>query len=123
MGVASLVLGILALIVAWVPCVGVYALLFSVIGLILGAIGMVKAKKTGEGKGLSIAGFVCNVVATAIAIYWCVIIGGAAVAANDISNDIKKSKSEISKSWNELKSDLKSSASELSGALEKLKDN
>lgn len=81
MGVASLVLGILALIVAWVPCVGIYALIFSVLGLILGAVGMVKSRKTGQGKGVSIAGFVCNVVATAIAVLWFVVIGGAAAAS------------------------------------------
>ncbi len=103
MGVASLVLGILALIVAWVPCIGIYALVFSVLGLILGAVGMVKAKKTGKGKGLSISGFVCNVVATAIAIFWCVVIGGAAVAADDAAEDLGKSIGELSKGLDDLK--------------------
>ena len=117
MGVASLVLGILALIVAWVPCVGVYALGFSVLGLILGAVGMVKAKKTGQGKGLSISGFVCNVVATAIAIFWCVVMGGAVAASDEISKELDKSTSELSKSWD----DLKKSTSELSDALKSTK--
>jgi len=118
MGVASLILGILALIVAWIPCVGVYALGFSVLGLILGAVGMVKSKKSGQGKGVSIAGFVCNVVATAVAVFWCIVIGGAAAASDEIGKELDKSTSELSKSW----CDLKKSASDLSDAAKKLKD-
>ena len=81
MGVASLVLGILALIVAWVPCVGIYALIFSVLGLVLGAVGMARSRKTGKGKGLSIAGFVCCVVATGLAIFWFMVVSGAVAAS------------------------------------------
>lgn len=91
MGVASLVLGILALVVAWVPCVGVYALLFSIIGLVLGAVALSKAKKTnGEGKGLAIAGLVCNIVATAIAIAWYIWMGAVANEASNIIDSAVK---------------------------------
>lgn len=110
MGVASLVLGILALIIAWVPCVGVYALGFSVLGLILGAVSMVKSKKTGKGKGLSIAGFVCNVVATALAVWWCIVMAEASSAIKEVDTEFRKAKSEVSKS---LHDDLKEAADAL----------
>lgn len=103
MGIASLVLGILALIVSFVPCVGVYALVFSILGVILGAVGIVKAKKSGEGKGLSIGGLVCNIVATAIAIWWFVVMGAVVTEAdnlgksfNDLSNELDKGKEALS---------------------------
>ncbi len=90
MGVASLVLGIVALIVAWIPCVGVYALLFSVLGLILGAVGIAKAKKTGQGKGLSVAGLVCNIIATVIAAIWFFVMAKSASAMDDFSKEFNK---------------------------------
>ena len=96
MGVASLVLGIIALIVAWIPCVGVYALLFSVLGLILGAVGIAKAKKTGQGKGLSIAGLVCNIIATVIAAIWFFLMAGSASAVNEFSKEFNKAVQEAS---------------------------
>lgn len=105
MGVASLVLGILALVIAWVPCVGVYALIFSILGVILGLCGMSKAKKTGEGKGISIAGFVCNAVATAIAIWWFMVVGAAVSATDKAIKEV--SESEAAKSLNELSSSVK----------------
>ncbi len=83
MGVASLILGILALIVAWVPCVGIYALGFSVLGLILGAVGISAAKKSGQGKGVSVAGLVCNIIATAIALVWFFLFAKAAETTTD----------------------------------------
>ena len=105
MGVASLVLGILALVIAWVPCVGVYALVFSILGVILGLCGMSAAKKTGQGKGISIAGFVCNAVATAIAIWWFMVVGAAVSATDKAIKEV--SESEAAKSFNELQSSVK----------------
>lgn len=117
MGVASLVLGILALVIAWVPCVGVYALIFSILGVILGLCGMSKAKKTGEGKGISIAGFVCNTVATVIAIWWFMVIGATVSATDKAIKEVSESEAvknlgEVGKNLDELSS----SAKELSDA-------
>lgn len=67
MGVAALVLGIISFIFAFIPCLGVYALVPAVLGLIFGIVGMIKSKKTGQGKGLSIAGFVLCILATVVA--------------------------------------------------------
>lgn len=90
MGVASLVLGIIALVVAWIPCIGVWALAFSVLGVIFGAVGIAMAKKSGKGKGLSIAGLVCNIIATAIAAVWFFVMAKSASAVNELSKGLDK---------------------------------
>jgi len=83
MGVASLVMGILALVVCWIPCFGAWALLFAILGIIFGAVGIVKAKKTNTGKGQSIAGLVCSIVATTVVVLWIFVF---AAAANEAAN-------------------------------------
>lgn len=84
MGVASLVMGILALVVCWIPCFGAWALLFAILGIIFGAVGIVKAKKTNKGKGQSIAGLVCSIIATVVVVIWIFVIAAAANEAADI---------------------------------------
>jgi hypothetical protein len=61
MGIASLVLGILALLIAWVPCVGWFAILPALIGLVLGIIEIVQknsAKAKGDTTASPVLGFV-----------------------------------------------------------------
>ena len=84
MGVASLVMGILALVVCWIPCFGAWALLFAILGIIFGAVGIVKAKKTNKGKGQSIAGLVCSIIATTVVVLWIFVIAAAADEAANI---------------------------------------
>lgn len=67
LGIAGLVLGILAAIVSFIPCLGVYALIPGIVGLILSAISMTQASKAGASKGLAIAGLICSIVGCAIA--------------------------------------------------------
>jgi len=61
MGIASLVLGIIAILVAWVPCIGWFALLPALIGLILGIVEIVQkngAKAKGDNTASPVLGFV-----------------------------------------------------------------
>lgn len=89
MGVASLVMGILALVVCWIPCLGDWAILFAILGIIFGAVGIVKAKKTNKGKGLSIAGLVCSIIATTVVVLWIFVISAAKEAANIDDEEFK----------------------------------
>ncbi len=69
LGVASLIIGIVILLFAWIPCVGPFTIFFSVIGLILGLVGLVIAisgKKWGIGS--PIAGIGLNVLAIIVPI-------------------------------------------------------
>ena len=68
--IAALVCGILGIVLSifyahWIlPILG---LIIAVVGIVLGAIGMKKAKELGEPKGLAIAGLVCGIVGAVFA--------------------------------------------------------
>jgi len=64
MGVASLVLGIIALLVSFIPMLGVFAFAPSALGGLLGFVQMCRPKKR---KGLAIAGLVLAVSAGVVA--------------------------------------------------------
>jgi hypothetical protein len=72
LGVFSLVKGIGALLLSFIPCIGVFALFPGVLGLILGGIGLVVAKKSNgrQGTGLPIAGMSVSGAAILIGLVW-----------------------------------------------------
>lgn len=81
MGVASLVLGILSIIVCWVSCVGQFAIVPGIVGIILGGVGIAKAAKKGTGKGCAIAGLVLSIISTAFAAWWVFVLAATSSAA------------------------------------------
>ena len=67
MGIAGMILGILAMIFLWIPLVGgAIALIAVAFGLPLSGAGLRSARRNGTGSGMAIAGIVLNVVALAI---------------------------------------------------------
>ena len=95
MAVASLVLGIISIIVAWIPFCNYIVAIPALVGLILGIVALVKANKEGGKKGLSIAGIVTSVLAIAFIIYYTFIIAGAAVElgeefVNEFENQLQE---------------------------------
>jgi hypothetical protein len=69
MGIAGLVVGIISLILSFIPCLGAWAIIPAVVGIILSAISMKQAGATGS-KGMAIGGLICSVIAVLIACYW-----------------------------------------------------
>src|SRR5437868_1991548 len=69
LGIAGLVLGIVAAIIAFIPCLGTFALIPGIIGIILSAISMKQAGKAGVSKGMATAGLVCSIVGCCLAGY------------------------------------------------------
>jgi hypothetical protein len=67
MGIFGLILGILAALLSFIPCLGMYAFFPGIIGLALSVVSFIQANKAGAAKGLAIAGIVCSVIGTAIA--------------------------------------------------------
>lgn len=87
MGVAALVLGILALIVSFIPgCGAVIGFIPALIGLILGIVDTVRKSKQGEKKGISIAGLVLSAIAIVIMIAWFFIAQSIATDANVVKS-------------------------------------
>ena len=82
MGVASLVLGIISLIIGFVPFCGIIALLPAIIGLILGIIDIVKKTKSGMKKGQSIAGLILSAIAIVVIIFWAIVAFQVEVETN-----------------------------------------
>ncbi len=60
MGIASLVLGIISIVLSFVPGINIYGGILGIIGIVLGALG----KKTPEKAGIAKAGLVCSIVGT-----------------------------------------------------------
>lgn len=79
MGIAALVLGIISIIIAFIPLCGSIAFLPALIGLVLGIVDIVKKGKTGESKGMAIAGTVLSAIALVFIIFWVFIFSTAAL--------------------------------------------
>lgn len=66
--VTALVLGIIALVLAFIPVINIISFVIAVLAIIFGIVGLVAGKKRHAGKGMSITGIVLGVVALAVAI-------------------------------------------------------
>ena len=67
LAIAGLVLGILSLILFWVPFLGA---LLGLLGIIFGGIGIGKANRVGKGKGMAVAGLVMGILALPLNVVW-----------------------------------------------------
>lgn len=66
MGVAALIIGIISIILGFVPFCNLFALVPALVALVLGIIDWVKKKKAGQPKGKAIAGTICAALALII---------------------------------------------------------
>lgn len=80
MGVASLVLGIIGLVLSFVPFIGLFGLVLAIIGLILGIIDWVQKKKKDEKHGQAVAGVVCSALAILFIIFYTILFGALIVS-------------------------------------------
>ena len=85
LAVAALVLGILGVILAFIPLLGVVAgVLFGLPAVICGGLGLSKAKQPGRGgKGMAIAGLVLGVIAIILGILQATLWGAAVNTVTD----------------------------------------
>ena len=85
MGIAALVLGIISMIIGFIPFCGMIAFVPAIIGVILGIVDIVKKSKSGEKKAISIVGLVLSAVAIVVIAFWTLVIG-VAVAEQGLNN-------------------------------------
>ncbi len=77
MGVAALVLGIISIVIGFIPFCGAIAFVPAIIGLILGIVDIVKKSKSKEPKGMAIAGTVLSAIAVIVISFWIFVVGVA----------------------------------------------
>ena len=61
-GLVGMILGILALVLSFVPCLGAFAIYPGIVGLIFSVLGLKNVKK-----GMAIAGLICSILGTSVA--------------------------------------------------------
>lgn len=96
MGIAALVLGIVSIIIAFVPFCGIIAFLPALVGLILGIVGLVVKRENNPNKGTSIAGVILSSLAIVIMVVWFFVLG-MALSSEDIPKEFKNFNDEIQK--------------------------
>lgn len=85
MDLAALIIGIIAVVLGFIPFCGYFALLPAIVGLILGIVDVMKKSKAKQPKGKGIAGIVLNAVAIVVILLWTLVIAaGGAVALDEI---------------------------------------
>ncbi|MCA6364870.1 MAG: hypothetical protein IM638_17700 [Bacteroidetes bacterium] len=78
LGVAGMVVSLVALVIAIIPGIGAAALWIAVVGLVLSVVAFFMARGAGNPKkGMMIAGIIMGAVALALAIYWITAITSA----------------------------------------------
>jgi hypothetical protein len=70
MGIAGLILGIIAIPLAIIPCTIILALFFGTAGIVLSAVGLHQANTANGTKGLPVSGLIVSIVGLSIAFMW-----------------------------------------------------
>lgn len=101
MGVAALVLGIISLLIGFIPVVGAIAFIPALIGLVLGIVEIVKKSKANQPKAMGIAGTVLSAIAIVIIIFWVFIVGTATYEIVNNPEDFMEALNEEYDRWEE----------------------
>lgn len=88
MGIAALVLGIVSLVISFIPFCGTWAVIPAVVGLVLGIIDWVKKGKAKEPKGKAVAGTICSGLAVIVIIIWWILAGIATTKVINEASDV-----------------------------------
>ncbi len=87
MGLAAMIIGIVAVIFGFIPFCGYFALLPAIVGLILGILDVKNKSKAQQPKGTGMAGIVLNAVAIIVILLWTLVfVAGGAVAIDQIED-------------------------------------
>lgn len=116
MGVASLVLGIISALLAFVPFCGYLAFLPALIGLVLGIVDIAQKGKKQEPKGQGIAGVVLNAIAIVIIIAWTVLFAAGGAAASAASEEFRI---EMERTAREIEAEMERAAREIEAEVQR----
>ena len=68
LGIAGMVLGIVGLVFAFIPCLNIVGIILGIVGVVLAAIG--RKKPPAGHQGMATAGVVCSILAIVIGAIW-----------------------------------------------------
>lgn len=87
LGTAGFVIGIIGLVLSFIPLIGVVAWPLVILGIIFSAVGISKAVKgRATNKGLAIAGVVVSIIGLVVCILWTVVWKKASDEVNEEAN-------------------------------------
>ena len=123
--IASLVIGIFALLFSIIPCVGVSAILLGIVAIVFGIVGLTRPNMISGSKGMSIAGISLGGVAIFVAIFWLIFVVGSKSILQDRFEHIFKWTEQFDDSnadWDDEKMEslenLEKALDELEGAID-----
>ena len=88
-GVAGFVIGLIALIISFIPCLGLYAFVPGIIALIFSIVALTQANRASASRGLIIAALVISSVATVIASWQFVMVHRAATGFGRFGTEMR----------------------------------
>ena len=83
-GIAALILGIITLLTAIIPCVGILALVPGILGIIFAVIALMQASQHNGAKALIIVALVLASLGTAISATWAMVLSTPAIMTNTV---------------------------------------
>jgi len=123
LGIAGLVLGIISLIIAFIPCFGWVAIVPGAVAIVLSVVGLSQATKVNAPKGIIVAALVISIIGTCIAAVWGVILSSVAHEGKGWFDRIEKVGKEFEKGFeDETGEDLDKSVKDMGDELEKAMD-
>lgn len=117
LAIAGLVLGIISLVISFIPCLGMYAIFPGVVAIVLSAVGLAQANRENAAKGLAIAALVISILGTSIAAWQYIMIRSA-------SDQIEKGVEEFQQGFKDALEDLDKEGAfdDIEGALDELEN-
>jgi len=121
LGIAGLVIGIIAVFVSFIPCIGLLALLPGVVAVVLSAIALNQANRGNGAKGLIIAALVISIFGTTIAAVWGLFFASVATEGERWKDKIENFGNEFEEDFeNEMEDEFEDIGTELEDALKEL---
>ncbi len=90
LGVAGLIMGIIAIPLGLIPCTFLVALVFGIVGIVLSSIALSQANRYNSPKGIIIAALVCSVLGFSFALTWGIALKNSSPIIKKIIYEIKK---------------------------------
>jgi hypothetical protein len=136
MGIAGLILGIIAIPLAIIPCTIILALLFGTAGIVLSAVGLHQANTANGTKGLPISGLIVSIVGLGITFMWGLLFASLTEhgkewrqgkfweqfekIGNEVGKDIEDSMKDIDDDMGKAGKDMEKAGDDLEKTLEDL---